>query len=404
MGYNEKNGIVGVDDLFSIGSPMNDTYQREEDILPTGKDGKRETPKGENAPEVIEDPEKPEREELKLEDFAKAQKANEQTQADEGNNKPTGGAEASAAKPVAGYRSVVDNLTKRGVFPSLKDVRFQSDDGTEIGYEDLKIDDENQLCDLIQTILENQKADLLEGKIDASKISEFTKKLIAADKAGANVVDILREYNATSAPVEKLDIENKADQIKIIKHYVSLLGLPKDDEAEYLNNILSRGDDFIEARALKYKAELDKHMDALIKKQTEEAEERRKADAEAFKRFKKDLKSSIQNNYQFTDTMVQKVLDFALKPAEENQQVSRAIETARQMLMDPQKAPDLLVFLMNPEEFIKQKSNRQVSEEKKRVFRMISNTNKTRNTAPVDTRGREEEGVKFDEISLDDVR
>lgn len=402
MGYSEKNGIVGVGDLFSIGSPMNDAYQREEDILPVGKDGKRETPEGEVKPDEIEEPVKPGKPELELENLDGTKPA--PTPVQEPDTKPTAGAEASATKPVASYRSVVDNLTKRGVFPSLKDVRFQKEDGTEIGYDELKLDDENQLCDLIQTVIENQKADLLEGKIDATKISDFTKKLIAADKAGANIVDILREYNETSAPIERLDIENKADQIKIIKHYVSLLNLPKDDEAEYLNNILSRGDDFIEARALKYKAELDKHMDALIKKQTEEAEEKKKADAEAFKRFKKDLKSSIQNRYQFTDTMVQKVMDFALKPSDENQHVSRAIETARQMLMDPQKAPDLLVFLMNPDEFIKQKSNQQVSDEKKRVFRMISNTNKTRNVAPVDSRGREEEGVKFDEISLDDVR
>lgn len=89
------------------------------------------------------------------------------------------------------------------------------------------------MCDILSTVLESQKEDIVKDKIDVTSVSDITKKLIQADKAGANIVDILKQYDTNVAPIEKLDIENKADQIKIVRHYVDLLGLPKDEADEF---------------------------------------------------------------------------------------------------------------------------------------------------------------------------
>lgn len=383
MTENGKSGIIGLGNIFDLGTPT-DSFQREDDILPMGKDGKPEKPEGEKVITV---------------------------DAPDGSPKPTegnlpGGTEpefapiVEPAEPKVDYRHIVNSLVKRGVLPNMKDAKFELEEGKEIGFDELDIDSEDRLCDIIETVVENQKKEMLDGKIDASSISDLAKQLIQADKAGADIAEILQTYSRQSGPIEKLDVENKADQLKIIRHYVSLLGLPKEDAEEYYNNIVNRGDDFIEARALKYKAELDKRMESLIQEKTRQAEEKRKADAEAFKKYKKDLKSSIQNKFQVNDNMVQKVLDFALKTDDNNPGVSRAIEKARQMLMNPEEAPDLLLFLMDQDEFIKQKSNAKVSNEKQKIFKMLTNTSKSRTTAPVDDRGHEVAGIEFDEIRL----
>lgn len=384
MGKIEKNGIVELDDIFSIG-PIDDVYNREEDILPINgnepakKDEKPVEEGSQIKEELVVDP--------------KEDKKGEENVVDVNQDQ--------VEVPVVNYRKVLDALSSRGIIPDLKDVVFSGENGEEITINDLDFSKEDSLCDILSTVLESQKEDIVKDKIDVTSVSDITKKLIQADKAGANIVDILKQYDTNVAPIEKLDIENKADQIKIVRHYVDLLGLPKDEADEFFKGIINKGEEYVEAKAIKYKAELDKRMDDIIQQRTKEAAEKKAKDAEDFRRYKKDLKSSIQEKYQLNDTMVSKALDFALKPSESNPGITKAFNRVREMMMNPEEAPDLIMFLMNPGEFIKQKSNQAVVDEKKKIYKLISHTNKDKRVAPVDDRGDQVQGVKFDEISID---
>lgn len=388
----EKNGIVGLDDMFNIG-PGEEVYNREEDILSlsgnldSSKTGEEPLKEGSN---VIDEKEKKDDSVVDIKD-----NKNDNHIEDPKNDSYVDNV------PVVDYRNVLNSLSSRGVIPDLKDVVFSGENGEELTIEDLDFTKEDSLCDVIATIIENQKEDIVRDKIDVGSVSDITKKLIQADKAGANIVDILKQYDTFTAPIEKLDIENKADQIKIIRHYVDLLGLPKDEADEFYKGIINKGEEYVEAKAIKYKAELDKKMDSIIQQKTQAAAEKKAKDMEDFKKYKKDLKSSIQAKYQLNDNMVSKALDFALKSSDENPGVTKAIQKVRDMMKNPEEAPDLIMFLMNPDEFIKQKSNQTVSEEKKRIYKMISRTPKERTTAPIDEKGKEVVGVTFDEIRLD---
>lgn len=388
----EKNGIVGLDDMFNIG-PGEEVYNREEDILSlsgnldSSKTGEEPLKEGSN---VIDEKEKKDDSVVDIKD-----NKNDNHIEDPKNDSHVDNV------PVVDYRNVLNSLSSRGVIPDLKDVVFSGENGEELTIEDLDFTKEDSLCDVIATIIENQKEDIVRDKIDVGSVSDITKKLIQADKAGANIVDILKQYDTFTAPIEKLDIENKADQIKIIRHYVDLLGLPKDEADEFYKGIINKGEEYVEAKAIKYKAELDKKMDSIIQQKTQAAAEKKAKDMEDFKKYKKDLKSSIQAKYQLNDNMVSKALDFALKSSDENPGVTKAIQKVRDMMKNPEEAPDLIMFLMNPDEFIKQKSNQTVSEEKKRIYKMISRTPKERTTAPIDEKGKEVVGVTFDEIRLD---
>lgn len=387
MGKLEKNGIVELDDIFSIG-PVDDVYNREEDILPI------------NGNEPAKKDEKPVEEGSQIKEEPVVDPTPDSKE-DKGEENVVDVKQDPVETPVVNYRKVLDALSSRGIIPDLKDVVFSGENGEEITINDLDFSKEDSLCDILSTVLESQKEDIVKDKIDVTSVSDITKKLIQADKAGANIVDILKQYDTNVAPIEKLDIENKADQIKIVRHYVDLLGLPKDEADEFFKGIINKGEEYVEAKAIKYKAELDKRMDDIIQQRTKEAAEKKAKDAEDFRRYKKDLKSSIQAKYQLNDTMVSKALDFALKPSESNPGITKAFNRVREMMMNPEEAPDLIMFLMNPGEFIKQKSNQAVVDEKKKIYKLISHTNKDKRVAPVDDKGDQVQGVKFDEISID---
>lgn len=388
MGKLEKNGIVELDDIFSIG-PVDDVYNREEDILPI------------NGNEPAKKDEKPVEEGSQIKEEPVVNPTPDPKEDKKGEENVVDVNQDQVETPVVNYRKVLDALSSRGIIPDLKDVVFSGENGEEITINDLDFSKEDSLCDILSTVLESQKEDIVKDKIDVTSVSDITKKLIQADKAGANIVDILKQYDTNVAPIEKLDIENKADQIKIVRHYVDLLGLPKDEADEFFKGIINKGEEYVEAKAIKYKAELDKRMDDIIQQRTKEAAEKKAKDAEDFRRYKKDLKSSIQAKYQLNDTMVSKALDFALKPSESNPGITKAFNRVREMMMNPEEAPDLIMFLMNPGEFIKQKSNQAVVDEKKKIYKLISHTNKDKRVAPVDDKGDQVQGVKFDEISID---
>lgn len=387
MGKLEKNGIVELDDIFSIG-PVDDVYNREEDILPI------------NGNEPAKKDEKPVEEGSQIKEDPVVDPTPDPKEDKKGEENVVDVNQDQVETPVINYRKVLDALSSRGIIPDLKDVVFSGENGEEITINDLDFSKEDSLCDILSTVLESQKEDIVKDKIDVTSVSDITKKLIQADKAGANIVDILKQYDTNVAPIEKLDIENKADQIKIVRHYVDLLGLPKDEADEFFKGIINKGEEYVEAKAIKYKAELDKRMDDIIQQRTKEAAEKKAKDAEDFRRYKKDLKSSIQAKYQLNDTMVSKALDFALKPSESNPGITKAFNKVREMMMNPEEAPDLIMFLMNPGEFIKQKSNQAVVDEKKKIYKLISHTNKDKRVAPVDDKGDQVQGVKFDEISI----
>lgn len=388
MGKLEKNGIVELDDIFSIG-PIDDVYNREEDILPI------------NGNEPAKKDEKPVEEGSQIKEEPVVDPTPDPKEDKKGEENVVDVNQDQVETPVINYRKVLDALSSRGIIPDLKDVVFSGENGEEITINDLDFSKEDSLCDILSTVLESQKEDIVKDKIDVTSVSDITKKLIQADKAGANIVDILKQYDTNVAPIEKLDIENKADQIKIVRHYVDLLGLPKDEADEFFKGIINKGEENVEAKAIKYKAELDKRMDDIIQQRTKEAAEKKAKDAEDFRRYKKDLKSSIQAKYQLNDTMVSKALDFALKPSESNPGITKAFNRVREMMMNPEEAPDLIMFLMNPGEFIKQKSNQAVVDEKKKIYKLISHTNKDKRVAPVDDKGDQVQGVKFDEINID---
>lgn len=387
----EKNGIVDAGSMFTV-DPEFGGFSREEDIISFDK--KEKNVVDDNS--VVDDPNKNginKEGDNNVDDNVNTKEGSQ----DDVNKE--GLVDDLLKKNTINYRSIVDTLNNKGVIDLTNSV-FTNEEGEELTIDSIDLSNEDNFCDFIATIINSQKEELMQDKIDVNSISDFTKKLIEAEKSGANILDILKEYDRTSAPVEKWDVDNKSDQLKIIRHYVSLLDLPKEDADEYYNSIISKGDDFIEARAMKYKSELKKRMDTIIEDRRRKAEEKKVKDLEDLKRMKKELRTSLSQKYQLNDNMLNKALNLRFSTSDKEPGVPLVIEKTRQMLMNPEEAPDLIMFLMNPEEFIKQKSIKKVRDEKIKTYKMVTTSNKNRNVSPIDNKGNEKMGIKIDEIEL----
>ena len=387
----EGNGIVSLENMFTI-TPEGPVYNREDDIIPTSKsevnkqtddnkggEGDKEPDLGNNGGEG-----------------AAGGEGENPASGEEGNQTPSGTEDEKKAL----YIDVLKALSNKGIIPPLEEIIFSDGKDGEVNVVDMPIPDSDTFGNILASVMDIQKQELMQNKIDVTSVSELTRKLIEAEKQGVNIVEILKQYDKTNAPLENLNMDEKKDQLKVIRAYINSLNLPKDESEEFYNSIVERGDDYIEAKALRYKTELDKQMDTLIQERTRAAKEQREKDAEELRRFKKELKASIQSKYQLNESMVTKVMDFLFKPSKTNPNFSEANERVKSMLTNPESAPDLLMFLMNPEEFIKQKSNKALMKENKRIYTMISTTTKDRRTAPVDNRGHDVNGKEFEEIEL----
>ena len=181
MGKLEKNGIVELDDIFSIG-PVDDVYNREEDILPINgnEPAKKDEKPVEEGPQI-----KKKSWLLILLLILKEDKKGGENVVDVNQDQ--------VETPVCQLQKKYwMPFASRGIIPDLKDVVFSGENGEEITINDLDFSKEDSLCDILSTVLESQKEDIVKDKIDVTSVSDITKKLIQADKAGANIVDILK--------------------------------------------------------------------------------------------------------------------------------------------------------------------------------------------------------------------
>lgn len=348
--------VVSLDDLFGEGSGDNninilDGFDKDGNMVDSGnQDNTKEEPVVEPENKPVEQPE--------VEDPKPAPE------------KP------AASTSGANYTDILKGLAERGIIDDPETYEFEVGDD-KITLDKMDLSDPDKFFDVVSSIIKNKEEALLQNKIDASSVSDFTKQLIEAEKSGANVTDIVNKYKQYQAPVQDVDLSDKQDQLKLIKHYLGLLpNMPEDEAKVQYELIAKQDDDFIEERAKRYKEILDKQFNDYVQKQKEMAEAKKAEDIEKFKKYRKDLKASLAGTYQLNDKMINKAMDFVIKGDERG--VTPIKSKFMEMLQDPQKAPDLVMFLMDPTEFVKQKSIKALKEERTNTIKLIGRTNKTR--------------------------
>lgn len=278
------------------------------------------------------------------------------------------------------YKGILSDLMSRGIINDISDYEFQvgENDEDKVSFKDLNIEDKESFLDLIENVIKEKESGLLKDKIDTSSVSDFTRQLIEAEKSGANVNQILGVYRQYQAPIQDLDLSVKEDQMRVIRHFVNSLPISDEEKDEQMEIYKSQSDEFIEAKAKKFKGILDEKMKEYIQKQKEDAEKKKKEDEEASKRYRKDLRTEFNSSYELNEKMLSRLTDFALKIDDKGE--TGVLRTFKESMRDPKKAVDLIMYLMSPDEFIKQKSNKRVKQEQIKVIKMLGRTNKSRSS------------------------
>ena len=282
--------------------------------------------------------------------------------------------------PKTDYKGILSDLMSRGIINDISDYEFQvgENDEDKVSFKDLSIEDKESFLDLIENVIKEKESGLLKDKIDTSSVSDFTRQLIEAEKSGANVNQILGVYRQYQAPIQDLDLSVKEDQMRVIRHFVNSLPISDEEKDEQMEIYKSQSDEFIEAKAKKFKGILDEKMKEYIQKQKEDAEKKKKEDEEASKRYRKDLRTEFNSSYELNEKMLSRLTDFALKIDDKGE--TGVLRAFKESMRDPKKAVDLIMYLMSPDEFIKQKSNKRVKQEQIKVIKMLGRTNKSRSS------------------------
>lgn len=355
LGEEGKLEIVSVDDFLSL-ADMDDKEDLKEGENAGGEDGGNDKSTEEEG--------------------ATADDTNNNT-----SNEGAGNNEEEEVKiPKTDYKGILSDLMSRGIINDISDYEFQvgENDEDKVSFKDLSIEDKESFLDLIENVIKEKESGLLKDKIDTSSVSDFTRQLIEAEKSGANVNQILGVYRQYQAPIQDLDLSVKEDQMRVIRHFVNSLPISDEEKDEQMEIYKSQSDEFIEAKAKKFKGILDEKMKEYIQKQKEDAEKKKKEDEEASKRYRKDLRTEFNSSYELNEKMLSRLTDFALKIDDKGE--TGVLRTFKESMRDPKKAVDLIMYLMSPDEFIKQKSNKRVKQEQIKVIKMLGRTNKSRSS------------------------
>lgn len=285
-----------------------------------------------------------------------------------------GGDDPDDVPPVVSHglngKSILDKMVKRGIIDDIGDMEITVDDKPV----DLSsVTDEDEILDIVEGIVKSQRENLLKDKVDTSSMSDLMRRMIEVDKAGGDVASLLDAYRKLQEPVDNADLTTREGQLEIIRHYYKTLGMSDEDIKDNMELMEGKDDDYVEAKARKFDSVIKDRMGDLVEREKERAEKRKKEVMEMMRAYKKGLRSAVSARFQLSDNMVSKAVDFVTKAIDKDGRVGIDVAYTN-AIKDPSTAADLVLFLMNRDEYLKQVTNKSNMEVKRNVIKLVSSS------------------------------
>lgn len=303
------------------------------------------------------------------------------------------------------YKSVLEKMSKVGVINDITSAEFDID-GTKVGFGELSFSTEDDFIDFVRQMVDARTKDILDNKIDASGVSDFTKKLIEADKNGVNVSHIVKQYERYQAPIDVLDVNEKKDQLKIIWHYLSNINIDESEAKDLYDAIVAKGDEEVANRASKYKKVIEDKMSKMIEEKNKAAIEEKQRKEESMKTYRKNFRENAQKSFQLNDRHVQKLVDYVTKPIgkpDAGGARNEITEAFISQMGNPETAVEVAMFFMNRDEYKKQIASNHVNSATKRIYNVISSSKRAGSPPPIDDDGNKNKngfGDDLEEIKI----
>jgi hypothetical protein len=266
--------------------------------------------------------------------------------ADEGGE--TKGSEKQAIAPTEVSEQYRETL--KSVFGITK-ITEEDENGNEV---EMSIDEIEMDSETFQKIVEQelayQKEEANKGKISIEGVSDYTKRLIEIEQKGGDTLKLLQVKEAYSDPLANLDLTTKQGQVDAI--YLRKKAQGSTDKEI---NILIKGleaEGILEEEAIQAESELKALIDQQFENEKIRAEKVAAEREETMKKFKKDFKDKLSEKFTLNDNMKSKLVTNLTKKGEDGKyQLDNAYLAA---MSDPETATELVLFLSDREEFIKQ--------------------------------------------------
>ena len=252
------------------------------------------------------------------------------------------------------YKSVINKLVDSKLWQPIEG--FEAEDGTEIPFDEVDIDEET-FIDIFKQKLDEEKTKLNEGKVSVEGVSEFTKKLIEIEKNGGNVQQALESYQMYKHPLDGLDLSREEDQQAAVYLKFQAAGLKDKEIIDVIKAYKSNGE--LEDKANEAKLELDSAFEQQLSALNQEAIDRKTQQKEALKTYRNDLGENLKT-FEVNDTYRRKLLDIASKEDTNGRFELDNIYSEKRR--NPKEAAELVLFLTDKEEYIKQVTKEVVRE------------------------------------------
>jgi hypothetical protein len=371
-------GVVSLQDLLENNAPITKTESAEE------------------VTKVISDSLKNEEPLLPGFDFGEVDKSENISSTTE--EKPTLNEEKSENDPILDFETKIENTeiepesskiyrnTLKSLWGDEIGSIVQEIDGVEqeVSIDDIEFDEET-FKSIFQSKIDEIQEAANKNKISIDDVSEFTKNLIEVENNGGSLKDLLDIKQKFADPLEGLDLENVEDQKTVIFLRNQAAGQSDADINRLIKSYESEG--ILAEMAEEADASLRTAIDAKVKAEVLKSEQDKKEREELFKKYKTDIKTTLGNVFELNDKAKSKLVDFATKANKEGKYEMDIVYN--EMRLNPEKAAELMLFMTDKDEFIKQVTKKAVVEkqlEGARKLKIIRRTDSASSlSAPVNT-------------------
>jgi len=229
----------------------------------------------------------------------------------------------------------------------------------EIPIEELDIDEE-LYTDIIRQLVESEKEEVSKDKISIKGVSELTKTMIEIEQKGGNISSVLQNKQTYLDPLDALDLDTTEGQ----RQAVALLMNGNGKDQEEIEALIKYYEDkgVLRDKALESDQKIREAMTKFAEQQKEAATKENEARQEKLKLYRKDFKKELDSTFELKDTVKTKIVDFATKAGDGN--LAEFDKKLMEIRLNPVLSSELALWLMDREEYIRQITNKKLTEQK----------------------------------------
>lgn len=301
---------------------------------------------------------------------------NEDGGGDEGNEDGDGekqdGEGGLSNQDTLNYKSILSNLMKSKILDEIE--AFENEEGEIIPFDEVDIDEE-MFSNIVKQKIEEVENKAKEGRVSTEGVSDFTQKLIEIEKKGGNVAQALESYQTYKSPLENLDLTKVSDQQAVLAMVYEAKGLKDEEIVKIIKGF--EDDGVLEEKALESERLLNSAYEKQLEAINKEAEDREAARQKAIKDYRKDLGEELKQ-FTLADSYKRKILDLATKPDNNGRFELDSIYS--EVRKDPAKAAELVMFLTDKEEYIKQLTEKDKRDDKLNTMKTMKFVKKNKSS------------------------